>query len=182
MERKSTTGAVHGKYQMGGRLPDGREILDIKIGNRYRKTLLIPCVSCAMPVWKLTTDIAKPCWHCHVAKKQQASKESGRYTKDYKRLYYYKRGAIDRGLTWEITDERAYQLFRTNCYYCNFEPEPLNGIDRQDSALGYTNDNTVPCCSMCNKAKSNTDIAEWNRWIERVVDYYPKYKELLGEQ
>ena len=181
MSDKTATDAGSGKYITGGRLQDGREILDVKIGNRYRKTLLIPCIHCSKPVWKLTTDIYKPCWDCHITKKRINSQKSGRYTKDYKRLYYYKRSAIIRGLSWEITTDDAYELFRMNCYYCGAEPQPLNGIDRSNNMLGYTKNNTVPCCQMCNKAKSNASINDWNNWLQRVVDYYTTYKELLGE-
>ena len=181
MDDKTTTGAGSGKYITGGTLPDGREILDVKIGNRYRKTLLIPCAMCSNPVWKLTTDIDKQCWRCHVSKKQDIPHKTGRYTKDYKRLYYYKRGATARNLDWELSTDKAYEMFRKNCYYCGSLPQPLNGIDRLDSSLGYTERNTVPCCRLCNKAKSNTDLSEWNDWLRRVVDYYPTYKEILGE-
>ena len=31
----------------------------------------------------------------------------------------------------------------------------INGIDRVDSNIGYTNENSVPCCKTCNFAKND---------------------------
>lgn len=42
------------------------------------------------------------------------------------------------------------------CNYCDFrvaEGDVLNGLDRSDSSLGYTDANTVSCCSSCNAMK-----------------------------
>ena len=47
------------------------------------------------------------------------------------------------------------------CEYCGFTPtdeESLNGLDRVDSALGYTNANTVSCCATCNAMKGPLDV------------------------
>lgn len=39
------------------------------------------------------------------------------------------------------------------CMYCNHYK--ASGLDRIDSSQGYTNTNTVPCCTLCNFAKAN---------------------------
>lgn len=36
---------------------------------------------------------------------------------------------------------------------------PLNGIDRIDSSIGYTIENSVACCSMCNRMKNHYDLS-----------------------
>jgi hypothetical protein len=45
-----------------------------------------------------------------------------------------------------------------------------NGIDRVINTVGYTVNNCVPCCFVCNKAKSDRDLDEWNSWLNRIAD------------
>jgi hypothetical protein len=42
------------------------------------------------------------------------------------------------------------------------------GIDRIDSTQGYTKANSRSCCTMCNKAKSNTPESVFLDWVARV--------------
>lgn len=67
---------------------------------------------------------------------------------------------------WEfnLTLEVISGLIRSPCAYCGELPnkpcrfrikEPLNGIDRVNSSKGYTVDNCVTCCPICNQMKSN---------------------------
>lgn len=49
-----------------------------------------------------------------------------------------------------------------------------NGIDRVDSSLGYTVDNVVPCCKLCNQAKNNLSKQEFVDWVKRVYDHIHK--------
>lgn len=46
-----------------------------------------------------------------------------------------------------------------------------NGIDRIDSAVGYTSENTVSCCKYCNTAKNTMSKDEFYEWIKRVYEY-----------
>lgn len=46
-----------------------------------------------------------------------------------------------------------------------------NGLDRIDSNIGYTKENTVPCCKDCNYAKRNMSVSEFFKWINRVYNY-----------
>lgn len=92
----------------------------------------------------------------------------------------YKRSAIDRNLKWELTKNQFVNLIFQNCHYCNSEPElhenekrynktkidfKRNGIDRVDSSKGYTIDNCVPCCQMCNHMKLNYSIEDFKNHI-----------------
>ena len=45
------------------------------------------------------------------------------------------------------------------CYLCG--EEGPNGIDRCDSSLGYTRENSMPTCSTCNYAKKDYPISEF---------------------
>lgn len=93
---------------------------------------------------------------------------------------HYKRGARDRGLAFELTNEQVRELIEQECYYCGQKPVvrytavgcageyEWNGIDRVDNSKGYTPDNCVPCCKLCNFGKRDLTLAEFTAWIERT--------------
>ena len=45
------------------------------------------------------------------------------------------------------------------------------GIDRIDSSKGYTIDNVVPCCFLCNRMKSNIDLSIFLQHIKDIYIY-----------
>ena len=60
------------------------------------------------------------------------------------------------------------------CHYCAFMPqpgEPLNGLDRVDPEGGYTEANTVPCCSTCNAMKGSSKVDEFLGYVRRIVHH-----------
>lgn len=77
----------------------------------------------------------------------------------------YKTEARRRQRAWSLTNQEAYTLFQNNCFYCNKEPNDLNGIDRVNNKEGYTLDNTVSCCSICNTMKMDLNV---NRFINHI--------------
>ena len=44
-----------------------------------------------------------------------------------------------------------------------------NGLDRIDSGLGYTKENCVSCCWICNRAKRDMSQKDFMEWIDRLV-------------
>lgn len=75
-----------------------------------------------------------------------------RYKKTSKSYYRtYKGGAVRRGHEFLLPFEQFVQHFKSNCHYCG-KPEAM-GIDRVDNSLGYTQENSVPCCHFCNRMK-----------------------------
>lgn len=94
----------------------------------------------------------------------------------------YKQSAAQRGLLWELTLEECHDLFQCDCHYCgkppsqiarSKRPEPFvyNGLDRLDSALGYSLENVVPSCKQCNYAKLTYTPEEFRGWIRRVFQH-----------
>lgn len=83
----------------------------------------------------------------------------------------YTKDAIRRGYAFEFTLERFIELFwQKPCFYCG-EINLTAGVDRKDNTLGYTEDNSVPCCYTCNLMKLKTpmeDFLEKCRQISRM--------------
>jgi 5-methylcytosine-specific restriction endonuclease McrA len=94
----------------------------------------------------------------------------------------YKHGAKRRGHSWELLREQAITIMSENCHYCNSRPNNLkvskwdellyNGIDRVDNGKGYTPDNCVTCCRVCNYAKGSMSHAEFIEWVLRVAAFH----------
>lgn len=96
---------------------------------------------------------------------------------------HYMKSAKERNLEFRLTKAEFRELVEQNCFYCGAEPQvrytsknlhgeyAWNGIDRVDNAIGYLKDNCVPCCSMCNFAKSTHTKEEFLNWIERVYKH-----------
>jgi hypothetical protein len=88
--------------------------------------------------------------------------------KSLKAKAYYKTSAARRGLTWALSDVRALAMMGTPCTYCG---GPGYGIDRVINDKGYTFKNSVPCCSVCNRAKFRMSAAEFIAWGRRFYDH-----------
>lgn len=116
-----------------------------------------------------------------------------KFTKDesqLNRLYGdYKNRAENKGLEFTLDKEEFLKLTQQNCYYCGSIPKKdiskrigmkdkqfkvkfiYNGIDRINSKEGYNNQNVVPCCYICNYAKRNLTLEEFNQWIKNLVEF-----------
>lgn len=94
-------------------------------------------------------------------------------------LKKYQREAARRGLCWELSVEDFGRLTSQDCIYCGTPPGSIrvystrpyvyNGIDRVVNDRGYTPDNTVPCCKICNRAKSDLPYDEFVAWVGRLT-------------
>lgn len=92
---------------------------------------------------------------------------------------YYKRCAKNRDLSFNLTNEEVYTFFTNDCHYCGAYPATVykhksgnfvyNGIDRKDNDLGYTKENCVSCCKMCNLAKRDVSYEDFLKWIQKLV-------------
>lgn len=101
----------------------------------------------------------------------------------------YKTSANKTGRCFVLTRRQFENRVLKPCYYCGAEPKQpewavrvkaikvrwfngipaINGIDRLNSALGYTPKNTVPCCKTCNIAKHTMTPKEFITWARRVA-------------
>ena len=46
-----------------------------------------------------------------------------------------------------------------------------NGLDRVDNSLGYTEQNCVPCCAVCNRAKNSMSYNEYMEYIDTLIKF-----------
>lgn len=93
------------------------------------------------------------------------------------------RGAKKRGLPFNISLEYFLLCAKMPCNYCGaigscIRKSPrfcgefhYNGLDRLDSSLGYSEENTVPCCKACNYAKHTMSVPEFLEWASRLYMY-----------
>ena len=118
---------------------------------------------------------------CGCIKKEMLSIEIGDAAfHNVRRRYIH--GAPRRNLEWNLSDDQVRSIVIQNCFYCDSSPSmdgaksywPANGsyihngIDRIDSARGYTMDNVVPCCTQCNMAKRLLSVDEFGKWSARL--------------
>lgn len=104
-------------------------------------------------------------------------------------LSTYRGNAKNKGHVFELTAGQTFALFAQDCFYCGAPPSrtsthrkhrgafTYNGIDRLDNNVGYTVDNTVPCCTECNFKKGKQHVKEFTDWVERVAKRLAEYNE-----
>ena len=107
----------------------------------------------------------------------------------------YRRNAQLRGLVFDISEEDFERITKLDCYYCGTHPSNVykiarkgkitntpyiyNGLDRIENTKGYSLDNVVPACIVCNRAKSDMPINEFIMWIKRLFQCAQNDKNLL---
>ncbi len=108
----------------------------------------------------------------------------------FNRLYHtYKTRALNKNFEFTLSKEEFRIITNKRCYYCGrlpfqkasptikgFGEYVYNGIDRLDNDLGYTQENSVPCCGFCNVAKNNSKKEDFLEWIKSV------YNNIFGEK
>lgn len=96
----------------------------------------------------------------------------------------YLNNARSRNLNFSLTEEECRQLFAGNCHYCNAGPSKVkkssgngefiyNGIDRVNNLLGYSKNNCVSCCFLCNVMKLNL---EYETFVSQIIKIYNNLK------
>jgi 5-methylcytosine-specific restriction endonuclease McrA len=113
-----------------------------------------------------------------LAKEIKASKRiSNNHSEVTAIILGYKRHAESRGFSWLLNRDDVLGIIDKPCFYCLNNPSNVkktknsidnglvySGIDRINSLLHYTVDNVVSCCRICNYAKSNLTLDEFQEW------------------
>jgi len=102
----------------------------------------------------------------------------------YRYIYNaYKKASLDRNYSFELSREVFTKLILSPCLYCGktksnsrkdkLTGDPLyyNGVDRMDNTCGYTDDNSVACCNVCNYMKRDQTVKEFLIQCKRISKY-----------
>lgn len=79
----------------------------------------------------------------------------------------YRGNARSRNIPWNLDRQSFRRLVQEACRYCGCQP--AGGIDRLENSVGYTVENSVPCCAQCNYGKRDLTEADFLAWIGRVA-------------
>ena len=82
----------------------------------------------------------------------------------------YKASAKERDIPFDLTFEEFSTFWQKPCVYSGHEIATI-GLDRIDSSKGYTIDNVLPCCSICNIIKMDYDIDFINNHIFQMLKH-----------
>jgi hypothetical protein len=102
----------------------------------------------------------------------------------------YKSHAWPRNYSFELTIDQFKAIITQSCKYCGSDDSVMivrirgnnstnqvlvrlrvNGVDRYDNTLGYTIENSVPCCSICNIAKMDKTAQQYIDHCRLVTKY-----------
>jgi hypothetical protein len=98
----------------------------------------------------------------------------------------YRVGAKKRGYAFTLTDDQMKVLFKSDCSYCGRPPSQVadnanrddlsqgyvyTGIDRIDSLVGYTFENSAPACRLCNFMKGQLSLEQFKNAVVRVAKH-----------
>lgn len=88
----------------------------------------------------------------------------------WKSFRAYQYDAWKRNYAWELTLEDFTTLIKDSCHYCHGEG---GGIDRVANTIGYTVENCVSCCSVCNRMKSDMNYTDFVSLCNRIATAHP---------
>ena len=162
-DKKSCDNCLEKQRETEKKLFDKRTILQNALKSISSQRRI--CVDCGKDFDKYLTNNnhdSKRCKHCNITVTNQDKKRIKRI-RNFKeemnknKVRYYKEyinGALKREYEFLLSFEEFSELIDKECIYCNHNIfEEVNGIDRIDNLKGYTKENTVPCCEMCNRIK-----------------------------
>jgi hypothetical protein len=111
--------------------------------------------------------------------KERYNKDKGKKRKILTKVYSqtlngklcrYKTDAKRRGLSFDLTKDEFSSFWQVPCTYCGSEVATI-GIDRIDSSIGYSIDNCVSCCTMCNYMKLDYSMDEWLDKMKQILKH-----------
>lgn len=102
-------------------------------------------------------------------------------------FYNYKKSARARGYEFSLDVDIFKNLVESPCFYCGDQRMTkaarakgsngdyfYTGVDRVKNSIGYTIENSKPCCKQCNIAKGVLGEGKFYDWILRVYNNLAK--------
>lgn len=129
-------------------------------------------------IYSLKTGRQKSCG-CGILKRKVKENSFAAKNSIYKN---YRGAARRRSYDFTLTQDEFFSLITQNCNYCGSKPSlktylprhqdfRYNGVDRIDNAIGYTKENCVACCDICNSSKSTLSMNEWLNWLKQISKF-----------
>ena len=154
-------------------------LLVLKILPRTKYSVNSPTYECKCDCGKVIITHLTNCRSCGCLQRDQLierNKKQLGWATETVVWSYYRRNAKTRNLSWELTREHFVSLITKPCYYCKVEPwnlvetksndwKIISGVDRKDNKIGYTIENSVPCCKICNRAKLDLELDVFEKWL-----------------
>jgi hypothetical protein len=100
--------------------------------------------------------------------------QMGRWSNNYKTVHrsystYICVSADQRNLAWDLSEEDYHTIKSKPCYICGYNKTKV-GIDRYDPSIGYTRENSHPCCFPCNLMKSDMTYVGFIAHVTQIVE------------
>lgn len=83
----------------------------------------------------------------------------------------YRRGAEKRGVQFELSFDEFKLYWNLPRFYCLSDIETI-GLDRVVNSFGYTTQNIVPRCTVCNNSKRAMSFEAFIRHCRRVAKVF----------
>ena len=148
------------------------------------------CSKCerVKPMSEFYKDVARRdglqsyCKICEKAWKNQNRKNNPKYQKRMKeycknrsqsihgKYLAYIHAAKHRNRSFALSKIDFALLVSSPCYYCGELQENFNGVDRVNNDKGYTLDNCVSCCEMCNRMKLTKSKEEFIMKCKQIIE------------
>ena len=121
------------------------------------------------------------CHGCTMRGKPSRSRLSNREQVLFNTKYsIYKSTAKSDDRKFELSKAEFTILITSKCHYCLTAPNTLmkdqfsdtailiHGVDRIDSSIGYTTQNCVSCCAVCNYMKNDSSIQAFKVHVAKI--------------
>ena len=123
------------------------------------------------------------CSSCACQRRPQSTQQQTQIERMFRKVIVDRCTATN--ISYAITPEEYIKTATKPCHYCGAAPSntsnyltrhgetaiPVNGIDRVDSTTGYTLNNIVPCCAICNIMKSTLSIQDFIKHVQQIVTH-----------
>ena len=169
----------------------GRWTVESTFVDNYRTKASVVC-DCGektiVPLSNLKSGRSKMCRRCSYDNRGPtfAARKTGSWLAERDKYKEYRRRSLKKKQEFSLTLEEFLDITRLNCFFCHRPPsnvhrvygkdwaEPFiyTGIDRLNNKIGYTMDNVIPCCKICNYGKRDLTVEEFIQNCRRVVEVW----------
>ena len=169
---------VNVKLSIGDVSKSGKKVLSWNYDELRHKKYTMECIKCGYVCKTSIKSFYNSCKSCSTVRINTTTKERQLWNR-------YKNRAIKDKIIFTLSEDDLLDIIYNDCYYCGVKPSQeillarrddntliYNGIDRLYDDAGYTVDNCVACCWICNQAKKNYGLDKFKdmviQWGKRV--------------